>query len=469
MSRALRVVLPLVAGALLVILILVLTLDRGSGTDRKETSRPAPSMQNSSEPPAYTGPALPGLSRTAAWSVPGDGSTTLAFAVGSSLAVISPAGPEADRQTPTRLTFHDPATGAVRGQVITQVHTESRPGRNGSHDVWVDSWADQPALLVRHQQIKPSDGLTAEKRTDVVDAYGEDGRKLGSFTRPSSKNRFTVVNGWVVSEKRGLEPQVTVAGTDGRVRKTVRCFGMACAVDVNIAETPVMQVGSSKVPLILGNLVIEPQKISGQSSGTNPVRLTATDLVTGATAWSTATMARPGQATDESSLTGAHAMPLASFGNTLLMSWYSGRGDGFGDRGEILALHDRATGKLRRTGPEMPRGTGGIVLDHSRQIAVVADAEREPHSLAWNLRDGRILWAQSEDEKPLAGRVVAAGYLYGYRSLDLAGGGHAPIVVNVRTKAVSPEAAVPYRLPVVASTGHVAVLTDGGLFVFAPA
>jgi hypothetical protein len=468
MSRTLRTALPIAAGALLAVLVLVLALGRGSGDDDKGSQHVASSGGPSSQPAAYTGPALPGLATTPVWSVAGDASTMLVSAVGSSLVITRPTGPETDRQTPMQLSFHDAATGAVRAQVETPVHTEPRPGHDGAHDIWVDSWSGRPALLVRHQQSEPSDGLTAEKRTDVVDAYGDDGAKLGSFSRPRSEDNFTVVNGWVVSTQRGSDPRVTVAGADGQERKTVRCFGLACAVSANIAEAPVMQVGSSKVPLVSGNLVIEPQAISG-SSGVGPVRLTATDLSTGKQAWSTATMPRPEKATDESAVTGVHAMPLAAFGDKLLMSWYTDRGRGFGERGEILALHDVVTGKLLLTGPEMPRGTGPVVLDHNKQIAVVADSDREPHSVAWDLRDGHTLWTQAQDEKPLAGRVIAAGHLYGYRAFDLAGGGHAPIVVDVRTKAVSPETDLGGRLPVVAGTGQVAVATNEGVFVFAPA
>jgi hypothetical protein len=402
--------------------------------------------------------------------VAADSSTTLVFAIGSSVVVVRATGPAALGETPMQLSFRDAATGVVRAQVTTPVHTGRRVGHDGLYDVWADSWAGRPALVVRHQIVEPSDGLSAEKRTDVVDVYGEDGAKRGSVSRPQSEPGFTVVNGWVVSEKPGgTYAQVTVADMDGRVRKTVSCSSLLCAVGVDIAETPFIQVGSSRVPLVMGDLVFEPQEISGRSSGINPLRLVATDLTSGKEAWSTATMPRPGEATDESSLTGAHAMPLAAFDDKLLMSWYTDRGSGFGERGEILALHDRASGKLLLTGPEMPHGTGRVIFDHAKQIAVVADAGSKPHSRAWDVRDGRTLWTQRDDEKPLDGQVIAAGYLYAYTSSDSLGGPPALIVVDVRTKMVKPEAALPDQLPIVTSTGHVAVVTKEGVFIFSPA
>ena len=290
MSRTLKVVLSVVAAVLLVVVVVVVVLVRGSGTD--EAAAPSPANRDGATPgPTYAGPTLVGLPSTASWSVAADSRAMFVLAIGSSFVVARVTGPADRGETPMQLSFRDAATGAVRAQLTTPVHLGQRAGNGGLYDIWADSWAGRPALVVRHQIVEPSDRLSAERRTEVVDVYGEDGAKKGSVSRPQSELGFTVVNGWVVSEKAGgTYAQVTVADVDGHVRKTVSCASILCAVAVDIAETPVMQIGSSTIPLVMGDLVFEPQEISGPTSGINPVRVVATDLTTGKQAWSTATM-----------------------------------------------------------------------------------------------------------------------------------------------------------------------------------
>jgi hypothetical protein len=65
---------------------------------------------------------------------------------------------------------------------------------------WPDSWAGAPALLIAYQRVTPSDGLSAEQRTQVVEAYDAHGHQVGSVRRPVTGGGFTVVNGWVVGQ-----------------------------------------------------------------------------------------------------------------------------------------------------------------------------------------------------------------------------------------------------------------------------
>lgn len=330
-------------------------------------------------------------------------------------------------------------------------------------EAWLGNYKGKPALYVYHQKVTPSDGLSAEKRVDVREVYDETGAKVMSIAKPVGEETFAIVDGWVVSAKQG-DPALTISDAQGKARHRVDCAGeLFCA-----QNTPYIVHGSTKMPAVVGNLAFQVQPIA-ESSGTGALRVIATNLETGQQAWATSTMDKPSGAVAEAKVTGAHATPIRMINGKLLLAWYMERSDGFGERGEILALHDPATGKLLVTGPELGNGYRSMVVDAKDEIAVVADAAHDARCLAWELGTGKTLWRQEKDERSMIPDIIVGPVLYGLVRADMARFHEQPIAVDLKTKAVRKEKLEGTSAPVAAGTGHVAVSRSSGLFVFAAA
>ncbi|MBP2328435.1 hypothetical protein JOF56_008820 [Kibdelosporangium banguiense] len=408
----------------------------------------------------YDGPELPGLARQPAWSLAGDHAGWKIFALGDAAALVyrpdassTPTGPSSVDKPggdgPDVIEFRDSKSGEVRKSVRTTVK-EARQGiYNG-----------KPVLYVYYQKVTPSDGLSAEKRTDVREAYDANGTKVMSVAKPVDEQTFAVADGWVVSSKKG-DPALTISDVQDKVRHRVDCGGDSlCAV-----QTPYVVFGSTKLPAVVGNLGFQAQPIVG-SSGVHALRVVATNLETGQQAWSTATMDKPSGAAAETKVTGAHATPIRMIGGKLLLAWYTERSDGFGERGEILALHDPATGKLLITGPELGNGYGSMVIDDGEQTAVVTDAAHDARSLAWELGTGRTLWRQEKSERGLQPQVIAGDVLYGLVEPQPGTSTRSLIAVDLKTKTVRENNLKGTPVPVSAGKGYVAVSGPSGLFAF---
>lgn len=425
---------------------------------------PVPTPAAAPDAPTYAGLPLPGLEPSPVWSVPGERLSV--DAVGDAFAVVAPLPTEEGVATVdgrlSTIEFRDAATGQVRSTVSSPI-AES----------WVGTWRGAPAFYVAFQTVQVSDGLSAERRNQVVTAFGTDGSTLGSVSRPLDANLFAVVNGWVVTRPEDERDAATVADPDGSVRTTQRCSRIVCAVDIELDSAHLVE-GSNRIPVVLGDLAFGAEGVDNPDR-INPLRIVATDLTTGQQAWTSSTIERPPGAVDERQVTGAHATPIRMIGDRLLMAWYTDDGTGFGDRGEVLALHDPSTGRLLLAGPQIGTGFGSVLLDATGTVAVVADAPSDPHSLAWDLQTGKELWRQAPEENLLVPVAILGEVLIGNRRTSLGGGSSDPIFLNLRTKAVLDDDPDEVRWPVVAVTGHAALDVDGfsddisnGVFVFQP-
>lgn len=248
------------------------------GADRGQhaPARPGRSATPSAAAVRYDGPRLPGVTREPVWSVPGD--PVHAYGVGAGIVVIrevggSTGGGDVDPAgRASVIDFHDAGSGRLLASVRRPVAL-----------AWPDSRAGTPALLIAYQQVTPSDGLSAEQRTQVVEAYDQHGHPLGSVRRPAGGGAFTVVNGWVVGQT-GTGAAV-VADAAGQHSRTVSCADtLTCAVTVKLGEPPVLREGGETVPLVLGDLAFTAEPIAA-SPHLNPNRLVATDLTNGRRVW----------------------------------------------------------------------------------------------------------------------------------------------------------------------------------------
>lgn len=426
---------------------------------------PIPTAVVAVDAPAYVGPSLPGLESSPVWSVPG--ARLSVAAVGDAFAVVAPLpteeGDAAVDGKPSTIEFRDAATGQLRSTVSSPI-AES----------WVGTWRGEPAFYVAFQTVQVSDGLSAERRAQVVTAFGSDGTTLGSVSRPLDANLFAVVNGWVVTRSADERDAATVADPDGSVRTTQRCSRIVCAIDIDLDSAHLVE-GSNRIPIVLGDLAFGAEGIDNRDR-INPLRIVATDLTTGQQTWTSSTVERPPGAVAEQQVTGAHGTPIQMIGDRLLMAWYTDDGTGFGDRGEVLGLHDPSTGRLLLPGPEIGTGFGSVLLDATDTVAIVADAPSDPHSLAWDLQTGQELWRQAPEENLLVPVAILGEVLIGNRRTSLGGGSSDPIFLELRTKAVLDDDPDEVRWPVVADTGHAATTvtefsddTSNGIFVFAPA
>jgi hypothetical protein len=409
---------------------------------------------------------LPGLVKEPAWSLGGDHTRWRIYALGDAVALMhssgaaaaSSAAPTAVTSTaaaetvngdPSVIEIRDVKTGAARKTVDTPVK-----------DAWLGQFRGRPALYVYYQKVTPSDGLSAQVRTDVREVYDATGTKVMSISKPVSEETFAIVDGWVVTSKRG-DPALTISDAQGKIRHRIDCGGDAlCAL-----EPPYVVHGGTRMPAVVGNLALQALPIAG-SSGTGALRVIATSLETGQQVWSTSTMEKPSAAVAEGKVSGAHATPIRMINGRLLLAWYMERSDGFGERGEVLALHDPATGKLLVTGPEVGNGVKTTVVDAKEEIAVVGDAAHDAHCLAWELSTGTTLWRQEQNERSMIPDLIAGDVLYGLVRADMARFHEQPIAVDLKTKAVRKEKLEGTPAPVTAGTGHVAISNSTGLFVF---
>lgn len=395
----------------------------------------------------YEGPDLPGLAKEPAWSLSGDHTGWKIHALGDVVVLIHSA--DTGSASSSVIEFRDVRSGAVRKSVDTPVR-----------EAWVGTYNGKPALYMYFQKVTPSDGLSPEKRVDVREVYDGTGAKMMSVAKPAGEETFALVDSWVVSSRQG-DPALTISDAQGRQRHRIGCGGELLCV----LETPYVVQGGMRLPAVVGNFAFQAQPIVG-SSGTGALRIIATNLDTGQQVWTTSTIDKPAGTAAEGKVSGPHAMPIRMINGKLLLAWYTEHSDGFGERGEILALHDPASGKLLVTGPELGNGYKTMVVDAKGEIAVVGDAAHDAHSLAWELNTGKTLWRQEKNERSMIPDLIAGDVLYGLVRADTARFHEQPIAVDLNTKAIRKEKLEGTAIPVAAGNGYVAMINSHGLFVF---
>ncbi|WTX00030.1 hypothetical protein OG216_44760 [Streptomycetaceae bacterium NBC_01309] len=367
----------------------------------------------------FTGPAVPGLAGKPSWSVgfsadPPGPSEPVVVALGSTVVVATPVpSPSVPYEYGVsdhavrfhRVEFRDAATGTVRKSL--QLYGE----------VSAETWSGKPAIVVRGRTVVPSDGLSAEKRAWVVEAYDEQATRLGGTELPAlgqaGGRDVRVVDGWVV-EVAGLPGNTTVVRAADRPGTEVRltCLNSQCGPR----------------PLVAGTVMI--QEIAGRQT-LSPGRLAAFDPVTGARRWDTDTVERPVGSDPAAYSTGQLPHLLGAFDGKVLIGWSTKQ---FG-MGEVLGLHDPVTGKLLATGPTIAEGVSSWFTDPTGKLAVVSDGD---HVAVWEAGTFRTLWQQASDEAKIATDAVVGGVLYvnGGKPDRNDGDVRTMMAIDVRTKQI---------------------------------
>ncbi|MYS81061.1 hypothetical protein [Embleya scabrispora] len=97
-----------------------------------------------------------------------------------------------------------------------------------------------------------------------------------------------------------------------------------------------------------------------------------------------------------------------------------------------MGLHDRRTGALIATGPEVPDGVSVFRTDAAGTLAVVCG----DRCAAWEPATGRTLWQQGRDELPFVPRELVGTVVYGVRKDRGASGSTTPLALDARTRQV---------------------------------
>lgn len=429
--------------------------------------------------PAYTGPALPGLTDQPRWSVAGSngagkvdtatGTVTgpaEARIIGNTVALVrTELAANTPKSTPSpggntivgdwnTVELRDPETGAVRA-------TANLRGR-----IIAGTWAGKPVLYAVYSEQTASDGLSTAKRTTVWLALDEHGREVGKAALPEDNDADTtetVVDGWLVSTVRdGSRATVNVRPAGG---------GSAGAT----VEQNVTAFDGGKDLQVFGGMLFSRDKADKD----DVEHLVAIDIATGQRKWTTATVRKPA-GTPEASTTSGHEPEIVRTvgGDKIVIAWDAGSKGSFSFATQ-WGLYDLATGNLLHEGPRITSGYYRWKVDREESLMLIAAGTgAEVRTTAWDLKTGRILWQQpKEGELPIESFVVVNGALYaskrGYSPSGSMNGDNPratePLVVDARTKAVVLPEGVPGDLfPKMTADGHGVVTTKDGIFVFGP-
>ncbi|WP_439681786.1 outer membrane protein assembly factor BamB family protein [Embleya sp. MST-111070] len=367
--------------------------------------------------------SLPGLGGEAAWSIamPPKGyedDAPQVVVVGATVVVVTPTGPASGgyeygvprRATrPQRAELRDAATGVVRASFAV------------FGAVSAETWRGRPAIVVRGRRVIPAEGLTREKRDWRVDAYDEQGARIGGVDLPPNEDSaggVAVVDGWVVTgvHDRGRRAVRISAAGGGDTGVVLPCALGNCDPTSAYSESP----------FVLGDTVFLPDQSGPEIDA--PGRVTAYDVATGARRWSTDGVIGPAGSDPNAYPHGMRPAVVGRVGEQVVVAWRtSPRGTEV-----VLGLHDRLTGALIATGPRVPDGVSEFRTDVGGTLAVVCG----DRCAMWEPATGLTLWQQSRDELSFVPRTVVGGVVYGVRKDGGAMGATTPLALDARSKRV---------------------------------
>ncbi len=433
--------------------------------------------------PAYEGPALPGLARQAAWSLPVEGpmsvpvvldlGDTLLFAKDARGAYLSDETPDVEdgpaqslygSDTPEDLVleFRDVKTGTVRKEL--RVKTDS---------VTLTTWHEgRAAVAVTTSTTTASDGLTKASTSTTATLYDSAGRPLGKAELPEQRTqeedasdsgpvtgRSFLAQGHLV-ETSGDTLRLTPV--DGGTARTVPCEGFESGCGFVPSTATVLAAGGNH---LFAPLITDGYYPGFDSTGLSP-RVGLYDLADGKKVWDSAKVTPPKGVwvREDDGKTGELSVLRVSDGK-VLTSWHLNPWA----RTRVLATYDLAGGPEALSsfkGDEdpvfSPRGDlAAVFTDDVASVVRVAD--------------GKELWAQGEDEHALVPLWFSGDgtVLYG-RTLEA----ETLLAVDARTKKVLAKDLSDRLVPRFnASTGYgwVGAYNAGpggkvnGFFVFPPA
>lgn len=443
--------------------------DTGSGTSTG-TAAPPPGRAADAGRLPWTGPPLPGLAATPAWSAPRDraegsgarGPRDTVHVVGGGVVIV-----HGKAAADSVAWFHDAKTGALRATV------------NLTGAATVETWGGRPALVTREQRKVPASGLTPERASRLVTAFDEQGRRIAEVDLTEADGfayRETVVDGWVVRRGTGPDgkPHVWVRSADtpdfGPPKVTCGDRDKGC-VEPGLLDT-------KSVGFALGT-VFTTEYDAAASLG----HVVATDAATGKRRWTTATLAAPpGTPADaDAKDRGARAVVLGPVGDKILIGWYTNeKGDGttvvMGRGPMLLGLYDVASGRLATPGPAPRVQSADFAYHVAPDGAVVYLSDRDqggPHAVAWQVSDGRIRWRQATTERPLLVWQVVNGAAYAAAGFSTAMAERAAVdevlVLNAADKTVIADPGPAGELiPQVTADNFGVVATEDRIWVFPP-
>ncbi len=457
--------------------------DDGGGGDRGRTDA-GTGGGAARKGPAYDGPALPGLARRPAWSLPVDGpmgipvvldlGDTLVFAKDARGAYVSDETPDAEdgpalslygSDTPEDLVleFRDVKTGAVRKEL--RVKTAS---------VTLTTWhGGKAAVAVTASTTTASDGLTKARTGTTAALYDSAGRLLGKAELPERAaregedasgsepvtGRSFVAEGHLVEESGDT---LRLTPVDGGPARTVPCAGFESGCGFVASTATVLADGGNN---LFAPLISDGYYPGFDSTGLSP-RISLYEPAGGKKVWDSGKVTPPKgvRVRDDDGKTGEVSVLRVSDGR-VLTSWRLNPLSGT----RVLATYDLAGGPGAVSSFEgdedpvfSPRGDlAAVFTDDVASVVKVAE--------------GKVLWTQGEDEHALVPlRFSGTGtVLYG-RTLEA----ETLLAVDARTKKVLAKDLSDRLVPRFnASTGYgwVGAYNAGpggkvnGFFVFPPA
>lgn len=444
----------------------------GSGSGSSDD--PSKAKAKSSASPraaAFPGKPIPGLAGTPAWTVPAVPGGASVFALGDAFAVVTggpkatrPAGgPNADATPAERegakvVEFRDARDGAVRATVKAD---DAR--------VYAATWHGAPSLRVDVVSKKASDGMTSDKSSTVSEVYDARGKKLGSVPQDADHD---LSDGWVATDQGGkaapAEGGEAKALDGGKERRRLQA-----------ARNP-EKGRESQGPWFAGGYGFSREEAkTGPFSHTK--RLVVTELSTGKKAWASSDTGRPDKAIPEDKSKATNVVPVTVLGDRVVLAWQTEGKDG-GTEPWLLSVNDLRTGRLLTTGPVVRAAASQnmaeimqaddkpvfyVTHDPATDVLTVS-GERDSKWLAtaWEMKTGKQLWAQADDENLFAPVTSGDGVVYGYTDRYVQDFSK-PIAVDARTKKVLAKDFEKDRIPVFSADGHGAVALDEGVFVFA--
>lgn len=446
------------------------TAGTGEGADRKG--------------PAYDGPALPGLARQAAWSLPAESplgipvvldlGDTFLFAKDAKGDYVGDESPKiqdgpshwlysSDKPADLVLEFRDVKTGGVRKELHVKADS-----------VTLTTWHEgRPAVAVTNSTTTESDGLSNRTTSTTATLYDSVGRRLGEAKLPEqvdeegeedSADSGPNVGRNFVAEGHLVETSgdtVRLTPIDGGPARTVPCTGFEGGCFFRPDTATVLADGGSDMiaPLITGGY--HP----GFDVTDDSPHISLYDLASGKKVWSSAGVKPPKGVSDRLDGTTGPLSVLRVSDGKVLTSWDTN----LLSRKRILATYDLTGGPEAVSSFEgdddpvfSPRGDlAAVYVDDVASVAQIAD--------------GKQLWTQSETEHSLVPlRFSGTGsVLYG-RTEDP----DSLLAVDARTKKVLAKDLYPSLVPRFnAPTGYGYIgaynpMSDGkvnGFFVFPPA
>ncbi|GAA0421794.1 hypothetical protein GCM10010357_48990 [Streptomyces luteireticuli] len=443
----------------------------GSGS----SSPDGPSEAKSSSSPraaGLPGGPIPGLAKALSWTVPATPGGASVFALGDAFAVVSggpkatrPASGTADADAPPAeragakvVQFRDAGTGRLRATV------ERDDAR-----VYATTWHGAPSLRVDVVSTKASDGMTSDRSSTVSEVYDARGGKLGSV--PDDKDH-ELSDGWVATDGGGK-----VAPAEGGEAKSFEG-----GKELRSLQAPRNPEKGRELP---GPRFGGGYGFSREEAKTGPYshtkRLVVTELSTGRKAWTSSEAGRPDKAIPEDRSKATNVVPVTVLGDRVVLAWQTEGKDG-GTEPWLLSVNDLRTGRLLTTGPVVRAAASDnmaeimqsddkpvfyVTHDPSTDVLTVSgERDSKWQATAWDLKSGKQLWTQADDENLFAPVASGNGVVYGFTDRYVQDFSK-PIAVDVKTKKVLARGFEADRIPVFSADGHGAVAVDQGVFVFA--